>query len=136
MECKQSCPSASHGSRRKFAARSTQRLWLSRRTRSLNVRLRSQDSKEFYDGNVLVLPIVRDEQGRKLGKREGSDPVAQQSPLEAFGAALAFPGHPPPRHDDLDQRRAWAVAHWDPERIPRRVIGRTGPDGQTVYCPD
>lgn len=84
----------------------------------------------------LHLPIVRDEAGQKLGKRYGADPVAKSTPLDALGEALAFLGHPPPPHADLERRWAWALEAWNPDRIPRQVTARTGPDGQTVYCGD
>lgn len=72
----------------------------------------------------LHLPLARDAQGRKLSKRDGSDPVARRSPLEALEEALAFLGHAPPKHDTLQARWDWAHRHWDPRRIPRRT-----PDG-------
>lgn len=84
----------------------------------------------------LHLPIVLDEDGRKMGKRHGADPVARSSPLDALGEALAFLGHPPPPHGDLERRWAWALEAWNPDRIPHQVTARTGPDGQTVYCGD
>jgi len=66
----------------------------------------------------MHLPVVLDEAGRKLSKRFGADPVSEQSTLEALGAALGFLGHEPPPHRDLEQRWAWALAHWDVSRIP------------------
>lgn len=68
--------------------------------------------------DYLHLPVVLDGEGRKLSKRFGADPVSHQSTLGALGEALAFLGHRPPEHRDLEQRWAWALNHWDPSRIP------------------
>lgn len=68
--------------------------------------------------DYLHLPVVLDEQGHKLGKRFGSDPVSKKPALEALGDALSFLGHAPPWHADLKQRWAWALEHWNPSHIP------------------
>ncbi len=83
--------------------------------------------------SYMHLPVVRDAEGHKLGKRHGADPVAQQAPLKALGAALSFLGHAPPAHGSLQERWNWALAHWNPERIPRSGATHTDRDGQTVY---
>ncbi len=83
----------------------------------------------------LHLPVALDDEGRKLGKRFGSDPVAAGSPLAALGSALRFLGLPPPDHDTLERRWSWAIAHWDETRIPAAGGRLTGPDGQALYSP-
>ena len=83
--------------------------------------------------DYLHLPVVKDQDGRKLGKRWAADPVVHRAPLEALGEALAFLGHAPPAQRSLEERWAWAIDHWSPHRMPRTVAARTGPDGQTVY---
>jgi len=83
--------------------------------------------------HYLHLPVVRDPEGRKLGKRFGSDPVAALPTLDALGSALAFLGHPAPSHDRLQQRWDWALAHWDPTRIPPVAGSDSGPGGQALY---
>jgi glutamyl-Q tRNA(Asp) synthetase len=85
---------------------------------------------------TLHLPIVLDEAGRKLGKRFGADPVERLPTLDALGAALTFLGHPPPEHQSLADRWDWALAHWNPDRIPPQVGGVSGPAGQALYLPD
>ena len=68
----------------------------------------------------LHLPLVKDPEGRKLGKRYASDPLSQQEPRGALGAALRFLGHAPPPHKTLAQRWQWAQKNWRSERIPRQ----------------
>ena len=85
---------------------------------------------------TLHLPIVLDKAGRKLGKRFGADPVERLPTLKALGTALTFLGHAPPAHGSLAERWDWALAHWDPKRIPRRADGLSSPAGQALYLPD
>jgi glutamyl-Q tRNA(Asp) synthetase len=85
---------------------------------------------------TLHLPIVLDDTGRKLGKRFGADPVERLPTLEALGAALSFLGHPPPEQGSLSERWDWALAHWDPDRIPARADELSSPAGQALYLPD
>jgi glutamyl-Q tRNA(Asp) synthetase len=69
------------------------------------------------------LPLALDEQGRKLSKQWAARPVARRAPLPALYAALAHLGQPLPEPglDRPDSLLAWALAHWDPARIPRAV---------------
>ncbi len=92
-----------------------------------------QEALDLPRPAYLHLPVVSDVDGRKLGKRHGSDPVGARDPRDALGAALAFLGHPPPPHDTLAERWAWAMHHWDPERIPAERDTHSGPDGQALY---
>jgi glutamyl-Q tRNA(Asp) synthetase len=95
-----------------------------------------QEALELPQPDYLHLPVVNDESGRKLGKRYRSDPVARLDPQGVLGAALDFLGHPPPTHDTLTQRWAWAIQNWDPDRIPKRSQTLTGVDGQALYFED
>ncbi|MEE4175443.1 MAG: tRNA glutamyl-Q(34) synthetase GluQRS [Xanthomonadales bacterium] len=72
----------------------------------------------FPHPRTLHLPIVLDDEGRKLGKRFGADPVERLPTLEALGAALRFLGHPPPDHGSLEARWRWAIANWNPAQVP------------------
>lgn len=71
----------------------------------------------------MHLPLIVDEQGRKLSKSERDDPVDRQSPADALRLALRALGHEPP-----DSRRLvssmleWALSHWDIRRIPRGPV--------------
>lgn len=85
---------------------------------------------------TLHLPIVLDDSGRKLGKRFGADPIERLPTLAALGAALTFLGHRPPDHGSLGERWDWALAHWDPDRIPPRADELSSPAGQALYLPD
>ncbi len=85
--------------------------------------------------SYLHLPLARDPEGRKLSKSLGADPVRSMPPLDALGAALAFLGHAPPPHGDLEARWAWAREHWDAGRVPREGGAVFGADGQAVYSP-
>ncbi|MFP4276310.1 MAG: tRNA glutamyl-Q(34) synthetase GluQRS, partial [Wenzhouxiangella sp.] len=71
----------------------------------------------------LHLPVVVDINGRKLSKSQADDPVAAQPPVQALALALRVLGHAPPeRCDQIAPLWHWALAHWDPERIPRGPV--------------
>lgn len=65
-------------------------------------------------------PVALGENGRKLSKRFGSDPVAAGPPARTLQAALRFLGQPCPDGLDLDEIWRWALSHWDLSRVPRR----------------
>ena len=68
----------------------------------------------------MHLPIVTDENGRKLSKSDDDDPVVARSHAEALRLALRALGHePPPGARLLETQMDWALAHFDPRRIPR-----------------
>ncbi|MGY6587586.1 MAG: tRNA glutamyl-Q(34) synthetase GluQRS [Wenzhouxiangella sp.] len=65
------------------------------------------------------LPLIVDENGRKLSKSEADDPVARYRPQEALRLALRALGHEPPRHcQAVDAQWRWALAHWQRQRVP------------------
>ena len=68
------------------------------------------------------LPLVRDEQGRKLGKSLAALPVDARDPLPALRAAWAFLGQDPRRWPAGAPEVALAAAlpGFDPARIPRQ----------------
>jgi glutamyl-Q tRNA(Asp) synthetase len=71
----------------------------------------------------LHLPLVVDADGRKLSKSQSDDPVRVRNAVSTLALVLNALGHDPPE----DCRRLttlwdWALAHWDPRRIPRRPI--------------
>jgi len=74
----------------------------------------------------LHLPLATRPDGRKLIKRDGDDPLACAGPADALGAALRFLGQPAPGIGALDELWDWALAHWDPARIPRTAAPLTG----------
>jgi glutamyl-Q tRNA(Asp) synthetase len=74
------------------------------------------------------LPLALDPAGRKLSKQWAARPVRAERPLPALYAALAHLGQPPPEPgmDRPGTLLAWALAHWDPGRIPRSVPAPAG----------
>jgi len=77
----------------------------------------------------LHLPLVLDEQGRKLAKSLASQPVNAGDPLPALRAALGFLGqaeHPACR--DVTGLLQAAVAVFDIGKIPVSIPSRTPPD--------
>ncbi len=68
----------------------------------------------------LHLPLVRDDQGRKLSKQDRDLPVNPARPLDSLLAALGFLGQAPPptRPGNLTEFWQWAIAHWEIQAIP------------------
>jgi glutamyl-Q tRNA(Asp) synthetase len=66
-------------------------------------------------------PLATHEDGRKLGKRYGSDPVARLSGVEAIRLALNFLGQPAAPEMKLENLWYWAIENWQSESIPRTV---------------
>lgn len=65
----------------------------------------------------IHLPVATVD-GKKLGKRIGSDPVGAQSPSSSVRSALEFLGHRPPERMGLENLWAWAIEYWDVTRVP------------------
>ncbi len=68
------------------------------------------------------VPVAIDARGEKLSKQTGAGPVDSAQPLPLLRAALAFLGQAPPAElvaGDVDSLWRWAVAHWQPQRVPR-----------------
>ncbi len=71
--------------------------------------------------SYLHLPLVRDAEGHKLSKQTGAAPLDLERPARTLWDALAFLGHRPPhalREAPVRELWTWALAHWDPTRIP------------------
>ena len=78
--------------------------------------------------DYLHLPLAVSDDGKKLGKRDGSDPLARQDPARSLLAALAFLGQQPPSMTSLDDIWSWAIEHWRIDRVPAgRGSGYTVP---------
>ncbi len=60
------------------------------------------------------LPLVLDENGRKLSKQSDARPVDPDDPIPALVAALAFLGQPPPpeRPATVEGLWQWAIPRW------------------------
>ncbi len=63
-------------------------------------------------------PVVTDQQGHKLSKRQGSDPVSDLPAADAINLALEFLGQSPPSAMKLDALWSWAIKHWQLSSIP------------------
>ncbi|OGA30422.1 MAG: tRNA glutamyl-Q(34) synthetase GluQRS [Betaproteobacteria bacterium RIFCSPLOWO2_02_FULL_68_150] len=64
----------------------------------------------------LHLPVALDAVGEKLAKHSG----AASAGAGELARALRFLGHQPPDELPVRELLAWAKAHWDIRRIPRR----------------
>ena len=64
-------------------------------------------------------PIVAGGDGKKLGKRFGSDPVGRLPAAEVVSIALQFLGQKPSGGMELKELWSWAREHWQAESIPR-----------------
>lgn len=67
------------------------------------------------------LPLAVDGAGRKLSKQCAARPVDPGHPVPALLAALAHLGQalPPTRALRVEECLAWALEHWDMERVPK-----------------
>lgn len=65
-------------------------------------------------------PVAATNDGRKLSKRSGSDPVAALPPHQALYLALNFLGQGCPRGLDLPSLWDWAMSNWRLSSVPCR----------------
>lgn len=69
----------------------------------------------------LHIPLIMRRQGEKLSKRLASAPIeAQYAPATLFRALTTLAQQPPPalRNAPVRELLSWAVAHWQPQRLP------------------
>lgn len=66
-------------------------------------------------------PVAVGQDGRKLSKRLGSDPISSSTPSRVIEMALRFLGQPCPPELNDRELWAWAEEHWRLSRIPRSV---------------
>jgi len=78
-----------------------------------------QHCLELKSPSYAHIPLAMHGDGKKLGKRYGSDPVASVPPVEALFLALKFLGQLPPQGMELEQLWAWAIEHWQAASILR-----------------
>lgn len=67
----------------------------------------------------IHLPIAT-HQGKKLGKRYQSDPVASRKPLDTLRMVLEFLGHTAPDDLSLESLWRWAIDHWNIQNVPAK----------------
>ena len=70
--------------------------------------------------DYMHLPVAVSADGKKLSKRDQSDPVGHQDPAFAVRRALNFLGQQPPSGLSLEPLWVWALEHWDSTLIPRQ----------------
>lgn len=71
----------------------------------------------------MHLPVVTDDNGRKLSKSDDDDPVIARPRAEALRLALRALGHEPPAGKRLlETQLDWALTHFDIRRIPQGPI--------------
>ena len=75
----------------------------------------------FDTPEYMHLPVAIDDQGRKLSKRDRSDPIRLLSPGKCIELALRFLRQQPPAGLPLDELWQWAETNWDEQRIPREA---------------
>lgn len=78
---------------------------------------------ELPTPRYLHVPAATNAAGEKLSKQTRARAVDGRRPEPDLCAALRFLNHaPPPEAADADvgELWRWAVAHWDPQRLPRR----------------
>jgi glutamyl-Q tRNA(Asp) synthetase len=78
-----------------------------------------QRSLDLPPPRYTHIPLVYDEEGRKLSKRDAAHPVDPSRPLEALIAAWRHLGQTEPPRDLHDCGEFWqfAVSHWSVDRI-------------------
>lgn len=80
----------------------------------------------------LHLPVVVNALGEKLSKQTLAPPLDPGRPAPALVAALEFLGQAPPAalaRADVAEVWRWALAHWDPARLPRVRAAPMPPGG-------
>lgn len=71
----------------------------------------------------MHLPLIVDQDGRKLSKSEQDDPVERYPAPEALRLALRALGHEPPAgRYSVDDMLHWALANWGVTRIARGPV--------------
>ena len=79
-----------------------------------------QKALGFDTPAYMHLPVAVSVDGKKLSKREQTDPIRQQNPAYAIHQALCFLGQSPSSDLSLDALWSWALEHWDSSFIPRK----------------
>jgi glutamyl-Q tRNA(Asp) synthetase len=77
-----------------------------------------QQALHIKQPEYMHLPLAVDDDGKKLSKRDMTDPIKHRDPSIAIHQALCFLGQTPPTNLTLDALWEWALAHWDARKIP------------------
>lgn len=79
-----------------------------------------QRALKFETPQYMHLPVVLSADGKKLSKREKSDPLHSLDPLECISNALRFLGQQVPVDLTLQRLLSRAIDNWDESVIPRQ----------------
>lgn len=79
-----------------------------------------QKALGYKTPDYVHLPVAMSADGRKLGKRFQTDPVANNDPARAIELALRFLGQDPPPNSSLDRLWDWALGNWNSKLVPRQ----------------
>jgi glutamyl-Q tRNA(Asp) synthetase len=74
----------------------------------------------FVTPSYMHLPVAISNDGKKLSKRTGSDPVNCTEPAIAIEQVLNFLGQDPPTGCTLETLWAWAFENWNSELVPHQ----------------
>lgn len=93
--------------------------------------------------SYVHLPLLVDEDGRKLSKSEGDAAIDRRRPVPALIEALRVLGQSPPdglEAEGVETVLDWARRHWRLDRVPARETLRYPPEPETadvtsVPCP-
>jgi len=78
-----------------------------------------QRALKLESPEYMHLPVVLSADGKKLSKREKSDPLRSMDPVECISKALCFLGQQAPVNLPLQQLLSHAIDNWDESVIPR-----------------
>lgn len=77
-----------------------------------------QKALQIKQPQYMHLPLAVADDGKKLSKRDMTDPIRQQDYTFAVRQALRFLGQTPPANLALEALWTWALEHWDRKKIP------------------
>lgn len=73
----------------------------------------------FAAPRYLHLPVIADRTGAKLSKRTAASTIGTGAPERTLQWSLELLGLDPPQRAAPEELLAWAVPHWDADRLPR-----------------
>jgi glutamyl-Q tRNA(Asp) synthetase len=78
-----------------------------------------QQQLGYATPSYLHIPLVLNQNGKKMSKSDAAHPVDQNNPTQSLLAAWQFlrQNMPPDNHLTLDEFWRWAIQHWDPGRV-------------------
>ncbi len=73
---------------------------------------------QLHSPRYAHIPVIVDEHGKKLSKRDQADPLLHGDHITAMRQALTHLQHPPPAAiTSIDGLLTWALSHWQPARL-------------------